>query len=298
MYYVNRGCDECTQPIFLAMGSSWVTQNGEPVDWAGWNETVINGLITKPHVEYIAMHRYWGQDLSVELVGDRSPEVYLGDWAMHFDDYISTTAKLIDVAKVRHGVRDKPFHIAFTEWSSGTFSHMSTLAGALHFNLFLRHADAVKRSNFTMFTSLLSGSREGTTYRSPFFYMFKAFSTNVRGVSLDALVQSETFDGKMYTDIPYLDVSASYMEADRTMVFNVVNRNMTDAIETEIVSDSGAFSGPAEVSVINAEDVNARYMPQDAESHMPATTSVSASGRSFRYAFAPHSFTQIKVRVE
>jgi alpha-N-arabinofuranosidase len=298
MYYVNRGCQECTQPVFLVMGSSWVTQNGDPVDWASWNETVIDGLIEQPHVEYIAMHRYWGQDISRELLGDRSPEVYLGDWAMHMDDYVSTTARLIEVAKVRHGLLDKPFHIAFTEWSPGNRNQMSTLAGALHFNLFLRHADAVKRANYTMFVSLLGMSRDGTTYRSPFFYMFKAYSTNVRGKSLDVLVRSDTFDGKIYSGIPYLDVSSSYDGNDKTMVFNVVNRNMEDAIETEIVSDSGEFAGMAEVSVINADDVNAPYTAENPDGYLPSETTVRANGNSFRVSFAPHSFTQIKVRVE
>jgi alpha-N-arabinofuranosidase len=175
---------------------------------------------------------------------------------------------------------------------------MSTLAGALHFNLFLRHADAVKRANYTMFISLLGRDRDGTTYRSPFFYMFKAYSTNVHGKSLDVFVESDTFDGKLYKDIPYLDVASSYSEDEKEVVINVVNRNMTDAIETEIISDTGEFAGTAEVSVINAEDINAAYTSADQEKYRPVASSVGTGGRSFRYCFAPHSFTQIKVRVE
>jgi alpha-N-arabinofuranosidase len=298
MFFVNRDCEECTEPVFIAMGSSWVTHDGEPTDWAKWNQAVIDGLITQRNVEYIAIHRYWGSDLTRDIRRDRSPNVYLGDWAMHFDDYITTTANQIQIAKVRHDLRDKPFHIAFTEWSPGNFNHLSTLAGALHFNLFLRHADSVKRANYTMFISLLGRDRDGSTYKSPFFHMFKAYSTNVHGKSLDVFVQSDTFDGKVYEDIPYLDVSSSYSQDDKTVVINVVNRNMTDAIETEFISDTGQFAGPAKVSTINAEDVNARYTSADQENYKPATSSVDTGGRSFRYSIAPHSFTQITVRVE
>jgi alpha-N-arabinofuranosidase len=196
-----------------------------------------------------------------------------------------------------HDVGDKPFHIAFTEWSPRTRSHLATLAGALHFNLFLRHADAVKRANFTMFVGLLARNQKGDTYRNPFFYMFKLFSTNARGTSLDAYVESETFDGLVYKDIPYLDVSATHSQENGTVVINVVNRNMNEAIATEIISDTGVFVGDAAVSVIQADDVEARYTYEQRNDYTPATSSVQTDSRSFRYAFAPHSFTQIRVRV-
>jgi alpha-N-arabinofuranosidase len=297
MRYVNRSCEACTQPVFLAMGSSWVKQ-GVKGTWEDWNWAVIDGLIDQESVEYIAVHRYWGRGLNDEVEDSLAPELYLGDWAMHFDEYISTTWHQIQVAKVMHDVVEKPFHIAFTEWSPGTWSHMSTLAGALHFNLFLRHADAVKRANFTMFTSLLARSEGGETYRNPFFYMFKLFSTNARGTSLDAYVESDTFHGLVYKDIPYLDVSTTYSEDDGTVVINVVNRNMDQAIVTKIVSDTGEFSGAAAVSVIQADDVRARYTHEKRDDYAPATCTVRADGRSFHYTFAPHSFTQIRVRVE
>lgn len=298
MQFVNRGCQACTQPTFIVMGSSFIINNGVTAPWQTWNWDVIDGLIEQRNVEYIALHRYWGSDLTPQVTRDRSPNVFLGDWAIHLDDYITTTANQIQVAKIKHNLRDKPFHIAFTEWSGGGGNQLSTLAGALHFNIFLRHADAVKRANYTMFTSLLARDRDGTTYRSPFFYMFKAYSTNVSGKSLDVLVKSATFDGKLYKGIPYLDVSSSYSEPEKTVVINVVNRNMSDAIDTQIISDTGDFAGNAAVSVINADSVNAAYTFAQRESYQPVTSSVRASGRSFRYSFAPHSFTQIKVKVE
>ena len=149
-----------------------------------------------------------------------------------------------------------------------------------------------------MFISLLARNEEGETYRSPFFHMFKLFSTNARGKSLDAYVQSDTFDGLVYQDIPYLDVSATYSEDDGTVVINVVNRNMDETIATEIVSDTGEFTGNAAVSVIQADDVEARYTYEERDDYAPATSIVPADGRSFHYTFAPHSFTQIRVRVE
>jgi hypothetical protein len=66
--------------------------------------------------------------------------------------------------------------------SPRTWSHLSLLADTLHFNLFLRQADTVKRGHFTMFSRLRSRNQEGETYPSLFFYMFQLFCTNVRTV--------------------------------------------------------------------------------------------------------------------
>ncbi|MGD8898373.1 MAG: alpha-N-arabinofuranosidase, partial [Acidobacteriota bacterium] len=99
MRYVNRSCETCTQPVFLAMGSSWVKQ-GVAGTWEDWNWAVIDGLIEQEGVEYIAIHRYWGRGFNDEIENSRSPEVYLGDWAMHFEEYVSTTWNQIQVARV------------------------------------------------------------------------------------------------------------------------------------------------------------------------------------------------------
>ena len=297
MYFVNRGCETCTQPVFLAMGSSWIFHNGEPAEWEQWNWDVIDGLITQRNVEYIAIHRYWGGGLSKKINNERAPNFFLGDWERHFDDYISTTARQIEIAKIKNHVPDKPFHIAFTEWAPHARGHMQTLAGALHFNTFLRHADYVKRANFTMFTSLLSRGRGGQTYKSPFFYMYKLFSTNVKGTSLDSYVDCGTFDGEIYSDIPYLHVSSAYSEEDHTLVINVVNRHMEEAIHTEIISDTGAFDGTATIHTINSNDVGAAYTINDQDDYIPVTSTMEAKGDSFSYSFPAHSFTQIIVNV-
>jgi alpha-N-arabinofuranosidase len=175
---------------------------------------------------------------------------------------------------------------------------MSTLAGALHFNTFLRHADFVKRANFTMFTSLLSRGRDGQTYKSPFFYMYKLFSENAKGTSLDTYVDCETFDGEIYKNIPYLDVSSAYSEDEKTMVINVVNRNMEKAIATNIISDTGEFSGTAAISTINSDVAEAPYSINNKDDYQPATFTIETDGDSFTHSFPAHSFTQIKVEIK
>lgn len=298
MRFVNRGCETCTQPVFLAMGSSWVFHNGEPGEWEQWNWDVIDGLITQENVEYIAIHRYWGGGLSNKIENERAPHVFLGDWERHLNDYISTTENQIEIAKIQNHVPDKPFHIAFTEWAPHARGHMRTLAGAMHFNTFLRHADYVKRANFILFTSLLSRNSEGKTYRSPFFYMFKLFSRNAKGVALDTYVDCETFDGELYQNIDYLNVSSSYSEDENNIVFNVVNRNMEESISANIITATGEFDDNATIKTINSDDVNAHYTMDNKNDYLPASKTVQVAGDSFNYSFPPHSFTQITVTIK
>lgn len=298
MRFVNRECKTCVQPVFIVMGSSCVFHNGEHADWAQWNQDVIDGLITQPNVHYIAMHRYWGTGFSKKVKNDYAPHVYLGDWERHLNDYISTTENQIKTAKVKNRIFDKPFFIGFTEWGLRGGNHMATLAGALHFNTFLRHADYVKRANYTMFISLLARGENGRTYKSPFFYMYKLYSTNVNGKSLDTYVNCDTFDGEIYKNIPWLDVSSSYSEEDKKIVINVVNRNMEKAINTDIISDTGEFKGPATVNTINSDDVGARYTESNKEDYSPVTSTVKTKGRSFNYSFPAHSFTQIIAEIK
>lgn len=201
-------------------------------------------------------------------------------------------------SKVKNRVFDKPFHIAFTEWGLRGGNHMSTLAGALHFNTFLRHADYVKRANYTMFISLLSMGEDGETYKSPFFHMYKLYSINVNGKSLDTYVDCETFDGEIYKNIPWLDVSASWSEDDKRIVINVVNRNMEKLISTDIISDTGEFKGIATVKTINSNEVIARYTSANKENYSPVTSTVKTKGKSFNYSFPAHSFTQIIAEIK
>jgi alpha-N-arabinofuranosidase len=149
-----------------------------------------------------------------------------------------------------------------------------------------------------MFTSLLSRGRDGQTYKSPFFYMYKLYSKNVKGTSLDTYVDCETFDGEVYKDIPYLDVSSAYSEDEKTLVVNVINRNMEKAITADVISDTGEFSGAAEINTINSDDVEATYTVNDRDSYQPATSTLETEGDSFTYSFPAHSFTQIRVAIE
>jgi alpha-N-arabinofuranosidase len=78
---------------------------------------------------------------------------------------------------------------------------------------------------------------------------------------------------------------------------NVVNRNMEKAITANIISDTGEFSGTAEINTINSDDGEAPYTVNDKDGYPPATSTLETKGDSFTYSFPAHSFTQIRVAI-
>jgi alpha-N-arabinofuranosidase len=111
------------------------------------------------------------------------------------------------------------------EWGVVGRDFLSVLPVAQSLNSFIRRADTVKMSNFTMITTLLSSDKIKGTYKTPLFNIYKLFSNNCRGNSIDTYVESETFDTEKYKGIPYLDVTAVYSKENNTVYINVVNRH-------------------------------------------------------------------------
>ncbi len=181
------------------------------------------------------------------------------------------------------------------ELSEEVFSMFCRLHNAL--NSFIRHADVVKMANFTLMTSLLSSEANKGTFKSPLFYTFKMFSNNCLGNSVDTYVQCDTFNTEKYKGIPFLDVTSVYSKETNTVFINVVNRHKDKAITADITSTSGNFTGKAEASLINSDDVKAVFTFDKQSQYLPVTKEVKFNNDKLSYTFPPHSFTQIKVSI-
>lgn len=277
-----------TELKFVANGSSNYKDN---IDWVDWNWKVIKALYGI--ADYVSIHRYW----------DNSDDYYvlLGQRAMDLDEKISITAS--QIKSVMAVEKKKPMYVSLDEWAPPFMGgHLSTLAIAEYFNAFIRHADMLKMANYTALTSILSRDFEAPDkiYKSPSFYAFKMFSTKCRGEALNTFVDCGTFGtSDYYTKIPYLDVSSVYDKEAKQVVINVVNRHKDEAIETDIQSVAGTFTGTAKVSQIASTDTsNKPYTYDDRDSYPPKTGEVPVSGSSLHYSFPANSFTQIVVSVD
>jgi len=170
---------------------------------------------------------------------------------------------------------------------------LATLATAQYFNSFIRHADIVKMANYTMFTTLLGYDPIKGSYKTQLFHIFKLFSNNCLGESVDVFVDSETFDAdELNKNIPYLDATAVYSKDRRTVFINVVNRHKEKAISATIISSTGTFRGKAQISEINREDIEASYRFDEQGQYSPVTSVNKVDGNKMAYRFPAHSFTQ------
>ena len=134
-----------------------------------------------------------------------------------------------------------PIYISFDEWGTFGRNFLSVLPIAQCLNSFIRHADVVKMTNFTMLTSLLGSDREKGTFKTPLFYIFKLFSNNCLGNSIDTYVECDTFNTEKYKGIPFLDVTSVYSKETNTVYINVVNRHKDKAITADIISTPVVF---------------------------------------------------------
>ena len=266
---------------FVASGSSYYESTGQ---WIEWNRKVLTGL--GDLIDYISIHRYW----------DRSDDYYtfMGQSAMDFEEKIKIPAVEIETAKTMKGFNN-PVYISFDEWGTFGRSFLSVLPIAQCLNSFIRHADEVKMANFTMATSLLGSDREKGTFKTPLFYVFKAFSNNCLGSSVDTYVECDTFNTEKFKGIPYLDVTAVYSKETNTVFINVINRHRDKPITADILNNTGEFTGKAEINLINQQSLDEPFAFDKQEQYKPVVKKIDVEKNRLLYTFPPHSFTQIKV---
>jgi alpha-N-arabinofuranosidase len=95
-----------------------------------------------------------------------------------------------------------------------------------------------------------------------------------------------------------LDVTCVYDKEGKSLIINVVNRHEEKNISTDIVSNSGNFTGKASVTEINNRDIQSPYTFDKRDQYIPVTKKIAAKGNTFTYTFSAHSFTQITVKLE
>jgi alpha-N-arabinofuranosidase len=183
------------------------------------------------------------------------------------------------------------------EWGIMSRNTLSVLPIAQCFNSFLRHADVVKMTDFTMLTSLLGNDNVKGTFKTPLFYIFKAYSNNCRGNAVDTYVDCDTFNTDKFKGIPYLDVSTTYSKETNTVFINVVNRHKDKAITADILNTSGVLADKAEASLIAGKELQEVFTFDKQDQYLPVKKDIKVANNRISYTFPPHSFTQIKIVV-
>jgi alpha-N-arabinofuranosidase len=218
------------------------------------------------------------------------------------DQKIEIVKASIEKAMMKSGSK-RPVYISFDEWSGGFGNNITaSLMVGQHLNSFIRHADIVKMANVTMLSSLAGYSPEGA-YKNALFHAFYLYSNNCHGTSLDVYTGCEKYSNNVFKDIPYLDVTAVLNDSTKILVVNVVNRHETNAIQTNIILQSGDFTGSAEVNEVNGKittpgtprPVGAPGAPNPEEAVSVVSKEIKFKGNTINYSFPAHSLTQLMI---
>jgi alpha-L-arabinofuranosidase len=274
---------------FIACGAS----NYKPDNaWIDWNDYVLQHMVG--NIDYLSVHRYVREALGSET--NFSGMMSLG---LDVDQKIEIVKALITKAMAKAGSK-RPVYISFDEWSGGGPGAGNTLTGSLmlaqHLNSFLRHADIVKMANITMLSSLVGNSPEGD-FKNALYHAFYLYSNNSHGTSLDVYVGCEKYNNRVFNDIPYLDVTAVLNDSTKTLTVNVVNRHEANALASEIVLQSGEFTGSATVKQINAKGIGSAN-PTNRNAVAITSKEIELQGSKLSYSFPAHSFSQMLLPVK
>jgi alpha-N-arabinofuranosidase len=270
-------------------------------------------------VDYIALHIYVGNPdnnyynfLSTPLVCEQRTQLVRG-------------MIMEEMSKAQRGNRD-PIYIAWDEYNiwyrARTDEHMQgtraleepynledalVIAGFL--NVFVRNADIVKMANMAQLVNVIAPiwAEEKGIFKQTIYYPLALYANNVKGTSLDLFVDCDTYDTEQFfiglgesttkqTGVPYLDVSATYNNGQ--VVLCVVNRNKDKAITTDILCQTGEFSGEFQIWEVNGPDIKSMNNFDKEEVKTVSKPSVKGKGTRLTYSFPAHSLTMMIGKIE
>ncbi len=255
-------------------------------------------------IDYMALHWYVGNP-------HNDFHAYMAVSEL-FDQRLNSYEGIIRALCLERNIRH-PIPIAVDEWNVWYRTHRKyggvpsenkleeiynledALVVAMHFNTFIRHARSVRMANIAQIVNVIA-----PIFTSPddmvlqtIFYPFELYSSTCGQIALDVWWQGETFDGGEYSGVRTLDVSATIDESYRQLVLYVVNRSLSEAMETQILLTSGNFDGNIRALTINGPDIKSENTFNTPNMVVTKEEAHAAKGQSTTFAFEPHSVTAL-----
>ena len=200
-------------------------------------------------VDYHSIHYYAGNR-------DNDTPSYLA-MSAEFESFVDTLTGVLRYVKAkRRSKRD--VYLSWDEWNvwykaagaefnTGRWTeapHLSeevynledALVVAQWMNVFLRKSDVIKIACIAQIVNVISPihtTRDGLLKHTT-YYPFMLFSRLASGDALDVMVKAPHYQTAQFGDMPLLDVSASYDEANGTSAVFIVNRSQSESLPVEL----------------------------------------------------------------
>ncbi|MGX7350498.1 arabinosylfuranosidase ArfA [Enterococcus canis] len=220
--------------------------------FGSWEQTVLEH--TYEHVDYLSLHMYYGN-------AENDLENYLAK-SLDMDRFIKGVVAICDSVKARKRSK-KTINLAFDEWNiwyhtlesdnqvekwqkgrpilEDVYNFEDALVVGCLLITLLKNSDRVKIACLAQLVNVIAPimtETGGAVWKQTTFYPFQQVSNFGRGNVLVSQIESEKYDCRDFTDVPYLEsVVVENHEANELVVF-AVNR----AQETmETILDFGDF---------------------------------------------------------
>lgn len=260
-------------------------------------------------VDYLSLHYYADNK-------DDDTDSYLA-LTTQFEDQLDTLAATVRYVKAKQRSK-KDVYLCWDEWNVSykvppedgawrvappiveeVFNLEDALVVAQWLSVFLRRCDVLKIACVSMLLNVAGPLLTTRTQllRQTTFYPLMLFSRYATGRALDPAVQAPTHVTKKYGEMPLLDVSASDDPATGHGAVFLVNRSMTEPLDTEVVWQDAP---PTEVTSViqltgSAPKLTNSFTQPDliAPRHLPG---LPVEGARVKLTLPPLSFTVLTTR--
>jgi alpha-L-arabinofuranosidase len=165
----------------------------------------------------------------------------------------------------------------------------------------LKHSDRVKMACLAQLVNVIAPimtSNGGGAWRQTIFYPYMHTSVFGRGKALVPLVQSDKYDTKEITNVPYLESIAIHNEEKEEVTIFAVNRHLEESLPFEIDLRSFGSATVIEHIVLESDDlkaVNTELAPSRVVPHNNG--SAKADGLTIQASLPKASWNVIRVKV-
>lgn len=292
----------------IACGSS----NSSMPTFADWEATVLD--LTYENVDYISLHSYYDNN-------ENDSANYLAK-SLDMDQFIHSVISICDYVKAKKRSK-KQINLSFDEWNvwysnNGSaeidrweiapplYEDIYTLEDALSVGCFLitllKYADRVKIACIAQLVNVIAPIttiKGGSYFLQTTFYPFLHASIYGRGKVLQPVIQSDCYDSKDFTDVPYLESIAVHNEEEGIVTIFAVNRHLEDELQFE--ADMRSFNDLELIEhiVLENEDIKATNTIDKPKNVVPHTkgTAILEDGK-ISARLAKHSWNVMRMKVK
>ena len=212
-----------------------------------WEATILEH--TYDYVDYVSLHTYYGNR-------DGDTPNYLAR-TLDMDNFIKKVIAVCDYVKAKKRGK-KNINLSFDEWNVWYHSNEqdnklepwtiappqlediynfedAVLVGLMLITL-LNNSDRVNIACLAQHGNAISPiitENGGAAWRQTIFYPFMHASNYGRGIALNPIIQSDKYDSKEFTDVPYLDTAVVLSEDGEDLTIFAVNRSVDDSMLME-----------------------------------------------------------------